>query len=106
MYTNIPLMISMLVVTIFSVHLTIRNDHFMIERFELLTPPTDEWSIAILCLVVINFIVSLTIQWLVINWLLEKKIKPKLSKPGKSRVQYVQIEHELKFEPYWPPLSA
>jgi hypothetical protein len=60
----------------------------------------------IILFALINFFVCIGFESFVVEYIIQKKIKPKLYKPEKSKKKYVLLEYDLNCNPNWPPISA
>ena len=105
MFTNIPLLLFILVLTLFSVYLTLGADldflHGFFIQFELFHPPKEEFSFRLLLLglVAANCLLCLFCESVVSDGLVRRL--------QRSRNQiYDLLEKELINEPTWPPLSS
>lgn len=105
-YTNKCFIMSIIVLTIVNAYITIYPAQWVVDLLELQLPPVYDWRFMIVGLAFINFIVCLGFESFVVEYLIQKKIKPRLYKPEKSKKQYLLLEHELQGKQNWPPISS
>lgn len=127
MYTNIGFIISAILLTIFSVYLTLIPNKFLVEQFELILPPKSSntssltsppweqpshnvWNITRFQLILlgyaaVNCILAFAVENIFIDLILFRKLRPKFHNILKSKKKFLQIESELKVDLGWPKLS-
>lgn len=104
-YTNHAYILSILILIAICTYITISPAHWVKSALQLITPPEYDWPIFILLLGFVNFLVCLAIEMLVIEWAIERRIKPKLYKPEKSKKSYLRVEYDLRNNPEWPKID-
>ncbi|KAJ8682806.1 hypothetical protein QAD02_018598 [Eretmocerus hayati] len=104
-YTNKYFISSIIILTLANIYITLAPAQWIVELFELQMPPVYDWRYMIVGLALINFIVSFVFEFFVVEYFIQKKLKPKLHKPEKSKKIYLTLEHDLKCNYNWPPLS-
>ncbi|XP_011496793.1 PREDICTED: probable cation-transporting ATPase 13A3 [Ceratosolen solmsi marchali] len=104
-YTNKCLILSIIVLSIANIYITLYPAQWIINLLELKMPPVYNWRFVIIALALINFLVCLAFESFVIEYIIQRKIKPRLYKPEKSKKAFLLVEYDLKCNPNWPPIS-
>lgn len=104
-YTNFTFVSSLILTATVCIYITLGPTEWISNFIQLMMPPTIHWKLTILGLALINFILCFIIEYLLIEFLMEKKIKSCMYKPESSKKLYLKLEHELKSDLNWPPIS-
>ncbi|XP_045583317.1 polyamine-transporting ATPase 13A3 isoform X2 [Procambarus clarkii] len=109
-YSNYLLSGSILIMTAFSVVLTLAPPQFVIDSFEIVLPPAGNtqadffrWQMIFFSL--LYSVLAFFIEYIVIDYLCYRKCKNKFHNVHKSKKKYLAIEQDLKQDKTWPPLS-
>ncbi|CAB0034628.1 unnamed protein product [Trichogramma brassicae] len=105
MFTNRWFCLSIFALTLLNVYITIYPAKWVSDILKLQMPPEYDWRFAIVGLAVLNFIVCLAFEAFIVDFVIQKKIKPRLYKPEKSKKPFLRLEYELKEDHNWPPIS-
>ena len=101
-YTNIPFMISLIVMSLVCAYQTLYPATWLLDGFSYILPPSFDFPVIIVCMGVISLVMALVIENLVVNWLLVKVAKATgLEDKGKK---YLVIEREVTAEA-WPDMT-
>ncbi|XP_068211520.1 polyamine-transporting ATPase 13A3 isoform X2 [Palaemon carinicauda] len=110
-YTNYLLSASILVMTAFSIVLTICPPEFIIDKFELVLPPPDDpqanffrWQMLLFSL--LYSAMAFFIEYVVIDYVFYRKCKSKFHNIDKSKKKYLAIERDLQNDKAWPSLTS
>lgn len=104
-FTNKCLVLSIILVIITNSYITLYPDKWTIQLLELQMPPVYDWRCIIIILALVNGLISLWFESFVIEYLIQRKIRPRLYKPEKSKKQYLSVECELRRQTNWPLIS-
>ncbi|XP_071531027.1 polyamine-transporting ATPase 13A3-like isoform X2 [Panulirus ornatus] len=109
-YSNYLLSGSLLVMTVFSVILTVSPPVQIINSFELVLPPEGNsyadffrWQMVLISL--LYSALAVFIEYVIIDYLIYQKCKSKLHNVDKSKKKYLAVERDLQQDKTWPPLS-
>ncbi|XP_012255739.2 polyamine-transporting ATPase 13A3-like [Athalia rosae] len=105
-YTNTAFIMSILLLTVICIYITAYPANWVINALQLTLPPGYEWRVLILTLGLANFLLCLFVESFIIEFLIEKKLRPKLYRPEKSKKSYLAVVHYLKNNSGWPRLST
>ncbi|XP_014228513.1 probable cation-transporting ATPase W08D2.5 [Trichogramma pretiosum] len=105
MFTNRWFCLSIFVLTLLNVYITIYPAKWVSDILKLQMPPAYDWRFAIVGLAVLNFVICLAFEAFIVDYVIQKKIKPRLYKPEKSKKPFLRLEYELKEDHNWPPIS-
>ncbi|XP_055857682.1 polyamine-transporting ATPase 13A3 isoform X2 [Episyrphus balteatus] len=103
--SNIPFCLSLLVNLSFVIYMTLYPAQWLIDSFELVMPPDQNFRYLLIIYGAVNFIISLILEAVVVEYLLFKKIRHHFHNIEKSHRKYLAIENELRRNTKWPPLS-
>ena len=102
-YTNLPLLISLVIMSIICIYQTIYPASWLQSLFEYILPPNYDFRVIVLCLAVIHFILGLILENMVVNFLLVRAVKATgLENRGKK---YLALEKELMIDDSWPEIN-
>ncbi|XP_015598277.1 probable cation-transporting ATPase 13A3 [Cephus cinctus] len=104
-YTNNAFIVSILLLVAVCSYITLYPAAWIINLLQLIMPPDFEWPVIILVLSFVNFLACIFFESFVIEYAVEKKIKPKLYRPERSKKRYLTVEHELRNNLSWPSLN-
>ncbi|RXG69550.1 putative cation-transporting ATPase 13A3, partial [Armadillidium vulgare] len=114
MYTNYFFTGSVVIMTFFSIFLTLAPTENIINAFQLVMPPEDDsaatwfrWQIFIFAIV--NSIIAVIIENFIIDYVVHRKLKCKCGNEDKSKEKYLAIETAMQQDKNWPivrPISV
>ncbi|XP_055312779.1 polyamine-transporting ATPase 13A3 isoform X2 [Sitodiplosis mosellana] len=104
-FTNIGFLCSLAVNAIVTVVLAV----FQWERFtawlDLIYPPDPQFRITIVGIGLVNFLLSMFIEYYLVENLLFRRLRYRFHNVEKSRRKFLSIENQLRQMPSWPPIS-
>ncbi|KAK7085699.1 hypothetical protein SK128_009333, partial [Halocaridina rubra] len=109
-YTNYLFTASVVIMTVFSIVLTISPPDFIVYSFELVLPPSGDpqadffrWQMILFSL--LYSVLAVFIEYVVIDYIFYRKCKSKFHNVDKSKKRYLAIERDLQHDKTWPPLT-
>ncbi|XP_043279713.1 polyamine-transporting ATPase 13A3-like [Venturia canescens] len=104
-YTNRAYILSILILVGICAYITIYPAHWLKSALQLVTPPELDWPILIILLAFINFLLCFAVEMVIIEYAIERRIKPNLYRPEKSKKAYLRIEYDLANDSEWPKID-
>lgn len=104
-WTNKMFILSIFILVSICVYITIYPADWVVNTLQLMVPPEYDWPVLILFLGFVNFVVCMLIETVLIEWAIERKLKPIMYRPEKSKKYYLRVEHDLKKSPGWPSID-
>nr|XP_022902834.1 probable cation-transporting ATPase 13A3 isoform X1 [Onthophagus taurus]XP_022902836.1 probable cation-transporting ATPase 13A3 isoform X1 [Onthophagus taurus] len=105
-FTNYGMIISTILVTIFSIYLAFCNLDFLKDSFELIIPSDVNFRVFLVIYGLINFVLALLVEIFIVDKLVFKRLRYKFHDINKSKRKYLAIERDLDKDTKWPILSS
>lgn len=104
-FSNIGFICSLVINMVVTVALAIWPWDKFEYWLELMYPPDPQFRLTLVAFGVLNFILSLAIEYFVIDQLLFRRLRYRFHNIEKSRRKFLSIENHLRQTPTWPPIS-
>lgn len=104
-FTNIGFICSLIINTVMAVALALWPWELFTSWFELVYPPDMTFRVTIVGLGLLNFLISMFIEYFLIENLLFRRLRYRFHNIEKSRRKFLSIENHLRQTPSWPPIS-
>lgn len=104
-FTNIGFICSLVINLVITVALAIWPWSKFEEWLELEYPEDSQFRFTLVALGVMNFVLSMLIEYFVIDQLLFRRMRYRFHNIEKSRRKFLSIENHLRQTPTWPPIS-
>ncbi|XP_015595674.1 probable cation-transporting ATPase 13A3 isoform X2 [Cephus cinctus] len=105
LFTNYGLLASFILLTAFSVYLAVYPFQWLADKFELVLPNDYGFRFILVAYGVINFIVSMFIEYFFVDYIVFKKLRYRWHNVDKSRRKFLAIERDMARDIKWPPIS-
>ncbi|CAG0894721.1 unnamed protein product [Darwinula stevensoni] len=106
LFTNLWLSAALLLMTVFSVVMTVYPPHFLAELLELDVVPDHSYRWFIVGMASAQLLLALAVEYLVVDYLLTLRCLPLVHNLEKCKRQFLQIERELASSPSAQVLEA
>lgn len=100
--TNHSLLISLIILTSFTIYLVLGPCSWLVKILELQIPPTYEFRLTLLGFALCNFVIAVFIEHGIVNFIVLKKFGYDRTN---SRKEHVKVEQELASRSEWPPIK-
>ncbi|PSN35079.1 putative cation-transporting ATPase 13A3 [Blattella germanica] len=106
-YTNYLMIASLIIMTIFSAYKTLYPPTWILDPFEYILPTNFDFRTIVICLAIVNFIVTMFVEKVFVNWFLVSVVKPFWTKKTglSNNKRYLAVEEEIEKE-CWPPIDT
>lgn len=104
-FQNYGLLVSIIILTVFTIYLIVEPATWLRSLFELVTPPTYDFRGIVIAYGLLNFVASYFIEYFIIDFIVFKKLRYKFHDINKSKKKYLAIENKLKNDFAWPEIS-
>ncbi|XP_058794306.1 polyamine-transporting ATPase 13A3 isoform X2 [Phymastichus coffea] len=104
-WTNYGLLSSFILLSAFSVYLSVGPFDWLVDWFELEIPEDRNFRYMLLAYGLANFLVAMLVEYLVIDYLVFIKLRKKMHNVEKSRRKFLLHERDMGANGEWPPLS-
>lgn len=104
-FSNIGFICSLVINTVAAVVLAVCPWDQFDTLFELRYPPDALFRWSLIALGLINFIVSMAVEYFVIDNLLFRRLRYSFHNINKSRRKFLAVENELRQATSWPPIT-
>lgn len=105
-FTNFGFVISIIVVTGFSVYLTIDPIEEIANFFDLSLPEDFDFRLILLAFSAAYFIIGLLVEHIIVDELFFRRLRFKFHNVDKSKSKYLAIERDMNRETNWPTLNS
>lgn len=105
LFANHGLLISLIVLTAFTVYLIFEPSDWMKSSFELIVPPDHGFRATILVYGLVNFVIACFIEYFIVDYVAFKKLRYRFHRVEKSKKKYLAIEKKMKYDLAWPVIS-
>lgn len=104
LWTNWGLLASFILMTMFSVYMTLSPFEWLRSQFELKLPE-DNFGYILVIYGFSNFVLSMIVEYFLIEYLVFGKLRYRWHDVNKSKKRYLAIERDMSRDHKWPPLS-
>lgn len=105
-FTNWGLLTTAILLTTFTIYLTLYPCTFLRTQFELILPKPFSFRVYLILFALLNFIISFCIEELLIDRFVFKKLRFRFHNVDTSKRKYLAVEHDLNRDSKWPVLSS
>ncbi|XP_054268548.1 polyamine-transporting ATPase 13A3 [Macrosteles quadrilineatus] len=105
LYKNWTLLASVTGITVFTFYLIIGPHQWVQEQFELIVPPEMDFRIFSVVMCGVNFVLAGIHEFFICDYLIFYKLRAR-RKETSVKKKYMNVEHELRASPQWPPLCG
>lgn len=104
LFTNYGLLTSFIFLSLFSVYLATFPFEWLAVWFELVLPENVNFRFILVGYGVVNFVISLLVEYLFIDYLVFKKLRYRWHNVDKSRRKFLAIDRDMARDIKWPPI--
>ncbi|RLU24127.1 hypothetical protein DMN91_004336 [Ooceraea biroi] len=105
LFTNYGLLSSFVILSLFSIYLAVCPFKKLVDWFELVLPDDLGFRFILVGYGVMNFVISLLIEYLFVEYLMFSKLRYRWHDVDKSRRKFLAIERDMARDIKWPPIS-
>ncbi|XP_076763504.1 polyamine-transporting ATPase anne boleyn isoform X1 [Xylocopa sonorina] len=105
LFTNYGLLVSFILLSLFSVYLAICPFEWLQHWFELVLPSSIGFRFVLVGYGVANFVISLLMEYLFVDYLVFRKLRYCWHNVDKSKRKFLAIERDMARDSKWPPIS-
>ncbi|CAL7933277.1 unnamed protein product [Xylocopa violacea] len=105
LFTNYGLLISFILLSLFSVYLAICPFQWLQDWFELVLPANIGFRFVLVGYGVANFVISLLMEYIFVDYLVFRKLRYCWHNVDKSKRKFLAIERDMARDLKWPPIS-
>lgn len=104
-WTNWGLLTSFILMSIFSVYITLYPFEWLADQFELVLPEEVGFRYVLVAYGLANFVLSMIVEYFFIDFIISKKLRYRWHNIDKSKKKYLAIERDMASDHKWPSLS-
>ncbi|KAK6639831.1 hypothetical protein RUM43_008106 [Polyplax serrata] len=105
LFANYGLLLSVLLVTAFTIYLILDPSFWLRKSFELVVPPDFGFRGVVLMYGAVNFAVACFIEYFIVDYIAFKKLRYRFHRVDKSKKKYLAVEKKMKYDVKWPVIS-
>ncbi|XP_012263211.2 polyamine-transporting ATPase 13A3 isoform X1 [Athalia rosae] len=105
LWTNWGLLTSFILMTIFSVYMTLFPFKWLADTFELELPTDVGFRYVLVIYGFANFVLAMFVEYFVVEYIVFGKLRYRWHNVDKSKKRYLAIERDMAADYKWPPIS-
>lgn len=105
-FTNFGFIISAIVITGFSLYLTIDPVEELAEFFDLSLPEDFDFRLILLAYAAAYFVIGLLVEHLIVDELFFRRLRFKCHNVDKSKRKYLAVERDINHDTKWPTINS
>ncbi|GLG93617.1 Cation-transporting ATPase [Gryllus bimaculatus] len=105
-FNNYGFLSSLVILTAFTIYLTVKPFSWLQDTFELKLPPVMDFRLVMLAFSFGNLLLAFIIEDGIVDYLVFQKLRYKFHNVDKSRRKFLAVDFRLKQDRSWPPITS